>query len=111
MNEGNDVESGGLLMNMVDMLMTIFALFCLAGLVIMDATLARPTGLRPDYGQRLYDFAFFLSLYFFFQQFTPNGLEGYPELCEKASHLGSVRNGTGLNIHFLGYFLREAERF
>jgi hypothetical protein len=51
-------------MNLVDMSMTIFALFCLGGLVIMDATLARPTGLRPDYGQRLYDFAFFLSLYF-----------------------------------------------
>jgi hypothetical protein len=89
------------------MSMTRFALFCLGGLVIMDATLARPTGLRPDYGQRLYEFASFLSI--FFQQFTPDGPEGYPELGEKDSHLGSVRNGTGLNIHFLGFFLREAE--
>lgn len=51
-------------MNLVGMSMTIFALFCLGGLVIMDATLVRPTGPRPNYGQRLYDFAFFFSLYF-----------------------------------------------
>lgn len=47
------------------MSMTILAFFCLhlKGLVIMDATLTRPTGLRLDYGQRLYDLAFSFSLF------------------------------------------------
>jgi hypothetical protein len=57
-------------------LMTILALFFsshLKGLWTMDATLARPTGPRLDYGQRLYDFAFYFLLIFY--TFTPNGLE------------------------------------
>lgn len=73
--------------------MTTLVLFCLylKGFVIMDATMARPTGLRLDYGQRLYDFAFFYFL--FIQQFTPDGLDGYPEFSEEESRLGFVLSG------------------
>lgn len=59
----------------------------------MDATLARPTGLRLDYGQRLYDFAVFFFSLFSFNNSRPMDRKDIRNLVNRIHALGLCEMG------------------